>query len=183
MHLNCFVAADADPDWLRLVTAKDVRAVVIQRDAMEAYCSIERAMATHDWGHTPAAHLPKNRNRTSRCDVSSRAARTFEATVPARFNATRTALAAAGRPFLDLPFSQYVADSSSEAARVLAFCGLRQPPPKWRDSCCQPWCKTKRCGWPAASGSNTRAKKNSSEPRPRPLRVGQLRAMGGAGVR
>ena len=156
MHLDTFVTTVADPDWLRLVTAKDVRAVVVQRDALENYCSIRKSTATHDWGHTPAAHMDNVGKQaswklTSKCDLSSQAARHFGATVPARFNATRTALAAAGRPFMELPFSQYIANSSRAGARVLAFCGLRQPPSSWQGACCLPWCKT--CDWPVASGS------------------------------
>ena len=153
MHLNNYVERVSDPDWVRLVTARDVRAVVVQRNASENYCSIRRAIASHDWGHVPAAHKhPYNASNTP-CNLSSDKARDFVATVPKRFDATRAALAAAGRPFLELPFPEYIANTSRAAARVYAFSGLRQPPPKWQGACCLPWCK--RCNWPMSSGNDT----------------------------
>ncbi len=153
MHLDNYVQRVSDPDWVRLVTAKDVRAVVVQRNASENYCSIRRAIASHDWGHVPATHKhPYNASNTP-CNLSSDKARDFVATVPKRFDATRAALAAAGRPFLELPFPEYIANTSRAAARVYAFSGLRQPPPKWQGACCLPWCK--RCNWPMSSGNDT----------------------------
>ena len=151
MHLDNYVEGVTDPDWVRLVTAKDVRAVVVQRNTSETYCSIQRAMANHDWGHVPAAHKHQvTYNSSKPCNLSSDKARDFVATVPRKFDATRAALAAAGRPFLELPFSEYIANTSRAAARVYAFSGLQQPPPKWQGACCLPWCK--RCNWPMSSG-------------------------------
>ena len=85
MHLNKFVHTPLDPDWERLVTAQGVRAVVVQRDALETFCSIKRSQSTLDWGHTPGAH--KNASHAWTCPATSQPARDFVARVPVRFAA------------------------------------------------------------------------------------------------
>ena len=83
MHLNNYVHVPLDADWKRLVTAKGVRAVVVQRDALKTFCSIDHARSTQDWGHTPAAH----KNKSHACPATSKAARDFVTKVPERFDA------------------------------------------------------------------------------------------------
>ena len=149
MHLNSMVRTFADQDWIRLVLAEDVRAVVVERNALQVYCSIQRAKATLDWGHTPEAHRPHSTwNLTHLCSGTDfrNQAWHFATAVRARFKATRAALSSVGRPFLELPFGQYVANQSGGAARVLAFAGLQQPPASWRGACGLPWCRS--YSWP-----------------------------------
>ena len=148
MHLNNYIASATDGPWLELVTSEHVRAIVVERDGLETYCSILRAKRTGDWGHTPQAHtsnesrLPCVRSEASeRCGwrnesrlpcVRTEASERFVADVRARFAATRSALRGANRTWLELPFATYVANPSAAAARMRAFVGLQDAAPRAR---------------------------------------------------
>ena len=149
MHLNKYVVEAMDPDWLQLVTAEDVRAVVVEREGVDNYCSIAKAEATADWGHTPTAH----KNVSFKCDADSRSAWHFVQSMARKFNATRSALAAANRPKLEIPFAQYAVDPSHAVALIYAFSGLRQPPKNWQGKCGLPWCRDSI--WPPSSSSSS----------------------------
>ena len=129
MHLNNYIASATDGPWLELVTSEHVRAIVVERDGLETYCSILRAKRTGDWGHTPQAHT-SNESRLP-C-VRTEASERFVADVRARFAATRSALRGANRTWLELPFATYVANPSAAAARMRAFVGLQDAAPRAR---------------------------------------------------
>ena len=131
-------------DWARLVTGGGVRAVVVQRDALANYCSIQRARTLGDYGHTPEKHVHNASEFV--CPENSKAARLFVKTVPALFNATRRVLTDAGREFLELPFAQYVKAPNLESRRILAFAGLGWPSAAWGGTCSEPWCSAYK--WP-----------------------------------
>ena len=56
MHLNNYISSATDAPWLALVTSEHTRAIIVEREGLQNYCSILSADRTHDWGHTPDAH-------------------------------------------------------------------------------------------------------------------------------
>ena len=140
---------------LELLRSPHVRTVIVQRDAVDAFCSIRRAQQSHDWHHRPqhgeataTAHgggggsggAPPCNNETADADG-------FAWLVERRFAQARTALEGAGRAWLELPFAEYAADPEAGKARLLGSAGLRLPPPHWRSTCTMPWCS--RYSWGA----------------------------------
>ena len=142
MHLNNYIDSATDAPWLELITSPLTRAIVVQREALANFCSIRKARTRLDWGHTPQAQ----RSSASFPCAPTAASREFEKNVTSRFNVTRHALEQANRSWLELPFAEYVADPSAAAVRMLNFVGLRQPPPRFRDTCTYSWCRT--YSWP-----------------------------------
>ena len=150
MHLNQMLHAEADPSWLRLVTSNHARAIVVERDAFTTFCSIAKVKECHDWGHTPDTHRSDTRHakcrENFRCEPSDKS-RKFEDSVHGRFAATRSALRAANRSALEMPFDRYVENTTAAELRMLDFVGLRVPPPEWRDTCTYSWCAN--YSWPS----------------------------------
>ena len=142
LHVDNFVEGDRDPKFAELVTAPTVAAVLLERDAAAARCSLDHARAHGDWGHTPDAHAAAK----DACRPGA-ATRDYGRRVAARFRFAREALDRAGRPRLELPFDAYVADVANASARILAAAGLALPPEPWRRTCAEPWCAN--ASWPA----------------------------------
>uniref|UniRef100_A0A7S0J4Z1 Sulfotransferase domain-containing protein n=1 Tax=Calcidiscus leptoporus TaxID=127549 RepID=A0A7S0J4Z1_9EUKA len=146
MHLNNFISSATDTPWLALVTSEHTRAIIVEREGLQNYCSILSAKTTHDWGHTPDAH---NQTLSSgRPCEKTKASERFVKNVQQRFFSTRSSLQRANRSWLELPFAEYIADPTAAAERMLSFIGLQRPPPKWRSICALPWCAAYR--WPNA---------------------------------
>ena len=149
MHLNQMIDTALDPAWVQLLSSERVRAAVIERDARDTYCSIHRSEVSGDWGHTPSEH---SLDRPSRddvpCDPMSDAANLFEEAVRHRFNTTRALLISRrdADSWIDLPFDEYVSDTTAARARLYELAGLLTPPPAWRDACALAWCAN--YSWP-----------------------------------
>jgi len=156
-HLNVLAIA-TDKSWFELVNSSLVRAVIVERDAKQLFCSIQRVKQTGDWGHTPEAHARFAEAHDNTTTAANRTVhecnlaylKKFKATLQTRFGATRDALKAANRPWLELPFASYVGDQERSAERMLHFVGLRSPPPAWRSACPMAWCR--ECRWPEHDG-------------------------------
>jgi len=134
---------DIDPQWKKLLTYYGTRAVIVERDEEETHCSIARAERTRDWGHTPDAHK-YNFNATPCANLAPNDK--WASRVRESFNVSRSALRTAERPYLELPFSYWVANTRAAEDKLLAFAGLFRPPEAFEGKCWLPWCKS--YSWP-----------------------------------
>lgn len=139
MHLDGYIEDANDGPWETLITSEDVAAIVVQRDAMENYCSMRKAIERKDWGHTPGTHADQTPWNCRGKDEAAK--KQYVTNVPKKFNATRESLERASRPWLEIPFATYVADPAAAEERMLDFVGLQLPPLRWRSTCTYSWCK------------------------------------------
>jgi len=151
MHLNeeAMLRDANDPAWLELITAPGVRAALIERDERDTFCSIERAQKSGDWGHSPSEHsASQNAARESiPCNPNTRKADKFVKEVQDRFEQTRAALTKNNRTWLELPFDEFIQDTTASQKRLYDLAGLQMPPPSWQETCALPWCA--KYTWPA----------------------------------
>ena len=162
MHLNKDVSDARDEPWLKLITSPDVGVVVAQRGGVDNYCSITAAQETQYWGHN-SAQCKADSDQCARaaalkhqCNAkNSTTANTWSAEIDLRFDVVRQVLSRAGRPWLDVPFEQFVAEGGGAPRSVLALRVLDHlslgDPEVW-DTCGLPWCVN--YSWPWNSWTN-----------------------------
>ena len=169
MHLNQFLTEDRDPYSIELLTDARVAVVVLERGGTDNYCSIEAAQNTDYWGHNPGQHASSQGGqvlaakakaeclaaqdiktpRTVKYPVAALEpggngetnAQHWAAVVSRRFAIVRDELRRARRPWLELPFTTYVADAAEASGRILDHVGLGRREAGWGDTCWVPWCK------------------------------------------
>jgi len=141
-----------DAQWEKLLTYHGTRAVIVERDEEETRCSIARAQRMRDWGHTPDAH--KVTYNATPC-ASLMTNDKWASRVRESFNVSRAALRRAARPYLELPFAYWVANTHAAENKLFKFAGLIRPPKVFEGKCWQPWCKS--YSWPTESTSSSPA--------------------------
>lgn len=133
------------------------RAVVLERDRLQNFCSNFWAYSHADSGHTPSAHKTKGLVRPPctpanvekdgayfRKSGSWKGAKgnyaAYDALITPKFNAIRRHLNERNRSTLELPFEEYIADAAAANRKLWEFAGLLPPPNDWGPVCPYTWC-------------------------------------------
>jgi hypothetical protein len=139
------------------------RAVVLERDRLQNFCSNFWAYTYNDYGHTPSVHKTKDLVRPP-CTLANvlpekgsayfrkswKGAKgnyaAYDALITPKFKAIRRHLHERNRSTLEMPFEEYIADTAGANRKLWKFAGLLPPPNDWGPVCPYAWCSHKL--WP-----------------------------------
>ena len=149
-------------------TDRHARAVVLERNRLQNFCSNFWALSHGDHGHRPGTHsfrptierppctlesvLPENGRSYFKGGALWEDPRgnyaAYDALVTPKFKEVRLLLNEHNRSTLELPFEEYIADTAGANQKLWEFAGLLPPPNDWGPVCPYAWCARKTWSFP-----------------------------------
>lgn len=147
-------------------TDRRARAVVLERNRLQNFCSNFWALSHGDHGHRPGTHSFRPTIERPPCTLESVLPENgrsyfkggalwkdpkgnyaaYDALVTPKFKEVRLLLNEHNRSTLELPFEEYIADTTGANQKLWEFAGLLPPPNDWGPVCPYAWCARKT--WP-----------------------------------